>query len=96
MGKPVVRVGDINSAGGVVVQGHPNITVNGRLAAKQGSRVTPHPCCGAPGCNIHCVAIAAYPGSRLVTMNGIPTLRIGDKDTCGHPRATGSPNCTAA
>lgn len=94
MGRPVVRVGDINSAGGVAVQGHPNITVNGRLAARQGSRVTPHKPCPKPP--IHCSATAAFPGSRLVTMNGIPTLRIGDVDTCGHPRATGSPNCTAA
>jgi uncharacterized Zn-binding protein involved in type VI secretion len=39
MGRLVVRVGDINSAGGVAVQGHRNITVNGRLAAKQGSIV---------------------------------------------------------
>jgi len=27
-----------------------------------------------------------------VLMNGIPTLRTGDVDTCGHARATGSAN----
>ena len=94
MGRPVVRIGDINSAGGVAVQGHMNVTVNGRPAARQGSRVTPHPCCGAPGCGIHCAATAAFPGSFSVTMNGIPVLRIGDIDTCGHPRATGAFDCT--
>jgi len=25
-------------------------------------------------------------------MNGIPTLKTGDVDTCGHARATGSNN----
>jgi uncharacterized Zn-binding protein involved in type VI secretion len=90
--RPVVRIGDRNSAGGVAVSGHMNITVNGRPAAKQGSPVTPHPCCGVRGCTIHCVAIAAYPGSNKVTMNNMPVLRIGDMDTCGHPRATGSLN----
>jgi len=94
MGRPCVRIGDRNSAGGVAVQGHMNVTVNGRPAAKQGSRVTPHPCCGAPGCNIHCSAIAAFPGSFSVTMNGIPVLRIGDIDTCGHARASGAMDCT--
>ena len=96
MGRPVVRRGDKNSAGGVLIVGHRNITVNGIPAGKQGGRVTPHPCCGRPGCSIHCAASAAYPGSRLVSMNGIPTLRIGDVDTCGHPRANGSRDVTAA
>jgi len=86
----VVRVGDINSAGGSAVAGHPNILVNYRPAAVQGSPVTPHPCCGAPGCGIHCAATAAFPGKSTVLMNGIPTLRTGDTDTCGHTRATGS------
>lgn len=96
MSTPIVRVGDINSAGGVVTQGHSNITVNGKLLAIKGSPVTPHPCCPAPGCSPHCSATAAYPGSSLVTANGIPVLRVNvDKDSCGHPRATGSPNVTS-
>ena len=90
--RKLVRRGDRNSAGGVAIQGHSNVTANGRLTAKQGSRVTPHPCCGAPGCGIHCAASAAYPGSSVVTINGIRALRVGDVDTCGHPRATGSSN----
>lgn len=88
-------MGDTNSAGGAVVQGHLNITVNGKPMGKKGSRVTPHPCCGAQGCDAHCAATAATPGSRLVTANGIPVLRVGDIDSCGHVRATGSTNVTA-
>lgn len=93
MAIPVVRRGDRNSAGGVLTQGHGNILVNSRPAGKQGGRVTPHPCCPRPGCGIHCNATAAYSGSKKVLMNGIPGLRVGaDKDSCGHPRATGSSN----
>ena len=90
---PLVRRGDINSAGGVLTAGHRNVICNGRPTGLQGGGVTPHPCCPQKGCSIHCSAKAAYPGSRLVTINGIKALRVGrDRDTCGHPRATGSPN----
>lgn len=93
MGSPIVRVHDKNSAGGQVIQGHENITVNGRLLAKQGSPVTPHPCCGSPGCGIHCAATAAYPGHERITANGIRILlKFKDVDTCGHVRAEGSPD----
>ena len=88
--KQIVRKGDANSAGGVVIQGHRNITVNGKLLARKGSVVTPHPPCPEPF--IHCIAIAASPGSIKVIANGIPALRVGDIDTCGHARATGSLN----
>ena len=88
MGRPVVRIGDINSAGGVAVQGHMNITVNGRPAARQGSRVTPHPCCGAPGCSIHCAANITG-GSPTVWAEGKPVHKVMDVDTCAHPRVQG-------
>ena len=88
--KHIVRKGDANSAGGVVIQGHRNITVNGKLLARKGSVVTPHPPCPEPF--IHCIAIAASPGSIKVIANGIPALRVGDTDSCGHARATGSMN----
>jgi len=90
--KPVQRRGDPNSAGGIGVLGHPNITVNGRLMLKRMSPVTPHPCCGAPGCSKHCCAFAANPGSMTVTATGVRVLRDGDKDTCGHSRVKGSFN----
>lgn len=88
----VVRIGDINSAGGQAISGHSNTLVNARPAARQGTKVTPHPCCGSPGCGIHCSANAAYPGKLTVTINGIPMLKTGDTDTCGHSRASGSNN----
>jgi len=86
----VVRIGDVNSAGGAAISGHSNILVNNRPAARQGTKVTPHPPCPKPP--IHCSATAAFPGKTNVLMNGIPTLKTGDVDTCGHARATGSNN----
>jgi uncharacterized Zn-binding protein involved in type VI secretion len=88
--KQIVRKGDANTAGGEVIKGHPNITVNGKLLARKGSPVTGHPPCPDPF--IHCIAIAASPGSIKVIANGIPALRVGDTDSCGHARATGSMN----
>ena len=88
--RPIVRIGDANTAGGVVTKGHPNITVNGRLLAKFMSSVTPHPPC--PDVPVHCAAKAAFPGSIKVIANGIPALRVGDTDSCGHARAAGSIN----
>ena len=90
--EPVQRRGDPKSAGGIGVLGHPNITVNGRLMLKRMSPVTPHPCCGAPGCSKHCCAFAANPGSMTVIANGVRVLRDGDTDTCGHSRVKGSFN----
>jgi len=96
MTRPVQRVGDRNSGGGIARSGHSNITVNGRLMLKKMSAVTPHTCCPLcpkkPVCCKHCSARAAKPGSTTVTANGVSVLRSGDKDTCGHRRIQGSFN----
>ena len=95
--KALVRKGDVNSRGGIALQGHSNVTCNGKQVAKYGSKVSPHPCCPKPGCNIHCAATAARPGSSTVTANGIRVLRMSmDIDSCGHSRAQGSPNVVTA
>ncbi len=91
MGSKAVRRGDINSAGGATTTGSTKVTVNGRPLCYPGISVTPHPCCGAPGCGAHCAAKTTG-GSKKVTVQGKPVLRVGDTDSCGHARATGSPN----
>ena len=91
MGAPIVRVGDINTAGGVaVLPATLNTIVNGRALAQLGTMVTPHPCCGAPGCGAHCAAIVVGPGSLSVIIEGKPAITVGDFDSCGHVRLTGS------
>nr|NDG05669.1 hypothetical protein [Oxalobacteraceae bacterium] len=84
------RVGDPNTAGGIVTSGIATVRVNGRAIVVPARPVTPHPCCGQPGCGIHCSAVTAG-GSPNVRAGGLPVIRTGvDVDTCGHPRAGGS------
>ena len=90
----VVRRGDVNSAGGAATQGARSVLANGRAVVGPGVRVTPHPCCGAPGCHMHCVAVTTG-GSGSVIAEGKPVILVGDVDTCGHNRIQGSPDVVA-
>lgn len=92
MGRAVQRVGDQNSAGGLILRGDATVLVNGRNIAVQNAPVSPHPCCGAQGCPpVHCNAqTQASIGEILV--NGIPLIILNDTDTCGHTRVGGSPD----
>jgi len=86
----VQRVGDRNSAGGVILNGDSTVLVNGRPIAVQNSSVSPHPCCGARGCPpIHCHAKTQASRSNVL-VNGKPLILSGDKDTCSHERVSGS------
>lgn len=87
-----MRLGDKNSAGGVILTGNPTVLVNFRPVATIGQPVSPHPCCGAKGCPpVHCAA---------KTTSISPTVLVGFKpictslalDTCGHVRTIGSFN----
>jgi uncharacterized Zn-binding protein involved in type VI secretion len=85
-----VRIGDVNSAGGAAIgPGARSVIINGRAACLTGTSVTPHPCCGRPGCAIHCAAKTTL-GSRSVIATGKPINYVGSPDTCGHSRANGS------
>lgn len=88
----VQRVGDPNTAGGIITSGVSSVRVNNRPVAIPGMSVTPHPCCGQKGCNIHCSAVTTG-GSASVRAGGTGIIRTSvDVDTCGHPRSAGSPN----
>ncbi len=87
---PAVRIGDPNIMGGLAVfPGAMSVLINGRPACTTGTLVTPHPCCGAPGCEIHCVAFTTL-GSLSVLAEGKPIVYVGSPDTCFDPRAFGS------
>lgn len=96
MGRPAQRVGDANSGGGVAIgAGHNDVLINGRPALKPGGPFTPHTGCN-PKNPIHCFGAVAVSGnSTTVKINGIPMVLTGAGDTCGHPRAGGSPNVKA-
>jgi uncharacterized Zn-binding protein involved in type VI secretion len=86
----VVRLGDVNSAGGAVIKNQvKNVFVNGKPICVVGDGVSPHPPC--PKNHKHCKARTSQ-GSRSVTANGIPVVYKGNRDTCGHPRNTCSNN----
>ena len=92
MGKSIQRVGDRNTAGGVILNGDDTVLVNGRAVAIRGVSVSPHPCCGRKGCPpTHCNA-KTQASNSTVLVNGIPLIFTDDVDTCGHPRASGSPD----
>jgi uncharacterized Zn-binding protein involved in type VI secretion len=90
-GKPVQRVGDANSGGGVATgPGHNNVLINGRPALKPGGKFTPHAGCN-PKFPIHCFGVVATSGNaRTVRANGQPLVITGAKDSCSHARAGGS------
>ena len=86
------RIGDQNSAGGVILNGDSSVLINGRAVAVQGASVSAHPCCGQRGCPpTHCNA-RTQANNSTVLVNGIPLVLNGDVDTCGHPRTSGSPD----
>jgi len=88
----VQRIGDQNSAGGVILNGDSSVLINGRAVAVQGASVSAHPCCGQRGCPpTHCNA-RTQANNSTVLVNGIPLVLNGDVDTCGHPRTSGSPD----
>jgi uncharacterized Zn-binding protein involved in type VI secretion len=80
----VVRVGDINEAGGKVTDGAETVKVNGITVCTHVSGVTPHPTGG-----IHTSARTTR-GSSTVFAEGKPVVFVGVKDTCGHTRVVGS------
>lgn len=87
----VVRRTDTNTAGGAVI-GPCAATVfaEGLNVSLPGDAVTPHPCCGLPGCGAHCNA-KTQGGSPTVFAEGKPIIHHNDIDTCGHKRNTHAP-----
>lgn len=85
-------VGDSNAAGGVVTgSAQGQVYIDGRLVAVNGSPVSPH----WPFVFPH-IGTVTTSGAANVVINGIPVNRIGDPDSCGHPRATKSCNVDIA
>lgn len=86
------RQGDSNSGGGIITT-IPQFTVfaNFRPVAVNFSLGASHSSCPKPP--IHCagawVTLAIAPN---VFIGGVPVIREGDVDSCGHVRVAGSPN----
>lgn len=76
MGKPFILIGDRTSHGGVVVQGSPTSTVDGKAIARVGDQVT----CPQKG---HGGTTVIALGDPTCIVDGQPAARHGDKTACG-------------
>lgn len=76
MGKPFILIGDRTSHGGVVVQGSPVSTVDGKSIARVGDKVT----CPKRG---HGGTTVIVSGDPTCIIDGQPAARHGDKTACG-------------
>lgn len=80
------RKGDANAAGGKIVRGAGTVFANGIAVGLHVSDITPH----APG-GVHNSA-KTTDGSPTVFAEGVPVLRVGSGNSCGHKITQGSPN----
>ena len=74
---------DLDSAGGTIISGSPDVFINGSSAVRVGDKVAKHSKRGA-----HASPVMTS-GSSDVFVNGLPLVREGDSASCGHV-ATGS------
>ena len=81
----VVRVGDPDTGGGIVTSGASTVFANGMPVALPGMPVTGH------GDGAHAGPVTVG-GSGTVKADGQPVIYVGCADSCGHSRATGSPD----
>lgn len=87
------RMSDCNTAGGCITS-IPQSTVfaNNLLVCVDGSIGTSHPPCSNDN-RVHCQGNwITTTGGPTVFAENIPVNKTGDPDSCGHTRATGSPN----
>ena len=76
----VARLGDAISHGGVIVQGSPNVFVDGRPVARRGDKVV---------CALHGPQTIISASSKVYA-NGLGVARIGDTTSCGATIISGS------
>ena len=80
------RVGDTNQAGGRIVRGASTVFANGIKVWLHESPISPH-----PKGNQHNAAKTTQ-GSPTVFCEGVPVLRVGSGNSCGHSITKGSPD----
>ena len=81
------RKNDTNTTGGKIVRGAATVFANNIPVGLHVSPITPH----APWTRKHKTAKTTS-GSPTVFCEGVPVLRVGSGNTCGHKIITGSPD----
>jgi len=84
------RVGDTNQAGGAIIRGANSVFANGIKVGLHVSGITPHAPWGRPH-PPHRSAVTTN-GSPTVFCEGVPVLRVGSGNSCGHSISQGSPD----
>lgn len=90
-----LKLGDVVSDRGVLTGPicHLNVRINGipmalgGVEGAEGTQIAPHSCCGAPGCEIHCIAFMSVGlTAPNILVNGTPILvGLTDLATCLEP-----------
>lgn len=85
------RQGDANTTGGKIMRGAGTVFANGIPVGLHSSQITPHAPYGRRPHPPH-KAASTTEGSPTVFCEGVPVLRVGSGNTCGHSIAEGSPD----
>ena len=85
------RVGDQNQAGGAIKRGASSVYANGIAVGLHVSGITPHAPWGRKPHPPH-EAATTTEGSPTVFCEGVPVLRVGSGNSCGHSIVQGSPD----
>ena len=88
MGMPVSRLFDKTMGHGCyapqkLLEGSPNVFVEGKPANRVGDKIQPHCCDG-------CHPSTSSKGSSKVFVNGKQLMRVGDRANCGSVLMTGA------
>lgn len=86
----ISRVGDANNAGGRIMRGSSSVFINGKPVGLHVSQITPHSPFGRP--HPPHAAARTTSGSPTVFCEGLPVLRVGSGNSCGHVIVEGSPD----
>jgi uncharacterized Zn-binding protein involved in type VI secretion len=84
------RLGDTNQPGGKILRGARSVFCNGKPVGLHVSKISPHAPFGKPHPPHR--SASTTQGSPSVFCEGVPVLRVGSGNTCGHSIVQGSPN----
>lgn len=84
------RVGDKNQESGAIVRGAATVICNGIQVGLHVSTITSHAPWGRPHPPHDAATTTA--GSPTVFAEGVPVLRVGSGNSCGHSIVDGSPD----
>jgi len=86
------RVGDTNQEGGAIMHGANTVFANGIKVGLHVSQITPHAPWRKHRTHAPHQAATTTDGSPTVFCEGVPVLRVGSGNTCGHSIVQGSPD----